>query len=347
MLNILFAIFIAPFIPVFMYGSFLHDGGLLGGQSQAVNRSVLGEERQENDWNCDDSEKSIESYNLFPFDPASSSAYTPVRKPDFRDIRIWAGSSVVVDVDSGTILEYYDGRKQTQIASLTKIMTAILTVEKVNDLDEEAVISSEALQVDGTVVGCPTSVFCNGTTMQKGERITVRSLLKAMLLNSANDAATALGIHVAGSEKKFVSMMNEKAKELGLKDTHFCTPSGLEIDGQEDQCYSSAYDIARIAAYSLKYKLIWDIMSTEEDQIASVDGKYVHNLRNTDLLLTQMPNCIGGKTGFTPMAGKSLLLAASDPTKKHKIIAVILNDENRWEDMKTLVSWVFASYDWR
>lgn len=171
--------------------------------------------------------------------------------------------------------------------------------------------------------------------------------MKAMLLNSANDAATAIGIHIAGSTEAFSEMMNEKAKNLGLTDTHFCTPSGLEIDGQEEQCYSSAYDIARIAADSLKYRLIWDIMKIPEAQIYSTDGKYMHQLKNTDILLGDLPNCLGGKTGFTPMAGKSLLLGSSDNTGKHRIIAVLLNDENRWGDMRVLVDWVFNNYEWR
>jgi D-alanyl-D-alanine carboxypeptidase len=168
-----------------------------------------------------------------------------------------------------------------------------------------------------------------------------------MLLNSANDAAEALAIHIAGSGKEFVKMMNEKAKELGLKDTNFCTSSGLELDGIEDQCYSSAYDMARIAAYSLKYELIWDMMRIEEDQIYSTDGKYMHQLKNTDILISEMPDCLGGKTGFTPMAGKSLLMAATDPTRRHRIVAVILDDENRWTDMRNLVSWTFDNYEWR
>jgi D-alanyl-D-alanine carboxypeptidase len=88
-------------------------------------------------------------------------------------------------------------------------------------------------------------------------------------------------------------------------------------------------------------------MRIEEDQIYSSDGKYMHQLKNTDMLLREMPNCLGGKTGFTPLAGKSLLTVAADPTGKHKIISVILNDENRWEDMKKLVDWTFANYEWR
>lgn len=292
-------------------------------------------------------EKKFEMQNLFPIDKAFASGFVPVRKNNSSDLYLWAGSSVAIDVDSGTVLHYDDGRKKVQIASLTKMMTSILIVENVDDLNEEVVIKKEALNLPGTVVGCPTSVFCNASRMHVGEKVKAIDLMKATLMNSANDAATALGIHVAGSPEKFVEMMNEKAKTLGLKDTHFCTPSGLEIDGKEDQCYSTAYDIARIAAYSMQYDVIWDIMRVADGTFYSTDGKCEHLLKNTDLLLNTLPDCMGGKTGFTPMAGKSLMLGITDETKKHRVVAVVLNDENRWEDMKILTSWIFENYKWQ
>ena len=141
--------------------------------------------------------------------------------------------------------------------------------------------------------------------------------------------------------------MNKKAKDMGLKDTQFCTPSGLEIDGEEAECYSSAYDIARIAAYSMNYEKIWEIMRIPEEQFYSINGKYMHQLKSTDLILASTPNYLGVKTGFTPLAGKSLLAGAIDDTKKHKIVAVILSDENRWQDIKRLTEWAFASYKWQ
>lgn len=272
------------------------------------------------------------------------SGFIPQRKKEYYDTKVFAGSSVVIDVDSGTILYYDKGRSHMPIASLTKMMTAVLVMENVANLDDPVTIDNEALSADGTKVGCPTSVLCNSERLHSGEKITVKDLLTAMLLDSANDAAVALGKHIAGSQEAFGKMMNEKAKELNLGDSHFCNPSGLDVEG----CYSSAYDLARIAAYSMKYDIIWKIMRTEETSVRSCDGKYEHLLKNTDMLLGQIPNCLGGKTGFTYNAGKSLMLAASDPaTGKHKIIAVILNDNNRWEDMRNLVDWTFSNFDWK
>jgi serine-type D-Ala-D-Ala carboxypeptidase (penicillin-binding protein 5/6) len=353
MANLFFAIIIFPFIPVFFYGSFFSGiKNISPGDGYksviTIKNSVLGEESSQNKTKKGTSQPdNSQSCNLFPVDSAEAE-FTPVRKKDYKDLKIWAGSSVAIDVDSGTILHYEDGRKKTQIASLTKMMTAILAVENIKDLDNETVtVTREALNVPGTVVGCPRSGYCVSNRMYAGEKLKAIDLMKAMLLNSANDAATALGVHIAGSTEKFTQMMNEKAASLGLSDTNFCTPSGLEIDGREDQCYSSAYDIARIASASLKYRLIWDIMKLPEEQIYSTDGKYMHQLKNTDILLGDMPNCLGGKTGFTPMAGKSLLLGSADNTGKHRIIAVILNDESRWQDMRTLIGWVFDNYEWR
>ncbi|OGI26525.1 MAG: hypothetical protein A2359_00710 [Candidatus Moranbacteria bacterium RIFOXYB1_FULL_43_19] len=272
------------------------------------------------------------------------SGLVPQRKKDYWNTKIFATSSVVIDVDTGTILHYDNGREKIPIASLTKMMTAIIVMEKVKNLDEQVTIDEEAIMTDGTKVGCPRSGYCVNERLHEGEKVTAKDLLMAMLLNSANDAAVALGNHIAGSQKGFAKLMNEKAEDLNLGDSKFCNPSGLD----EDDCYSSAYDLARIAAYSMRYDLIWNIMKMPEVEINSCDGKYSHLLKNTDLLIGQMSNCIGGKTGFTYNAGKSLMMAAVDPeTRKHKIVAVILNDNNRWEDMAGLISWTYDNYEWK
>lgn len=275
--------------------------------------------------------------------------YQPVRKDGIKDLVIpGAHASVIIDADTGTILHYNDGRTERQIASLTKLMTAILVMEKIKNLDEEVVIDEEPVYVEGTKVGCPRSGYCNSQRLKIGEKISVRSLLQAMLMNSANDAAIALGKHISGSQDAFADLMNKKAKDLGLTDTHFCTPSGLEPEGRESQCYSSAYDIARIAAYSLRYDTIWKIFRLPNNStVTSIDGKTVHTILNTDQVLDQVPNIIGGKTGFTPLAGYSLLMANYDPSMKHRIISVVLDDITRWQDIKTMISWAFGSYMWR
>ena len=275
--------------------------------------------------------------------------FQPVKKEGVSDLTVSsAHSSIILDVDSGTILHYQNGREKRPIASLTKLMTAVVVLENVKDLKEEATIDGDAVFSEGTRVGCPRSGYCISNRLKVGEKISVENLLKAMLMNSANDAAIALAKHISGTEKNFVELMNKKAYELGLRDSNFCTASGLEIDGKESECYSSAYDIARIAAYSMKYDLIWEIMRLPNNSIIySSDGKYSHEIINTDIIMEQISGRLGGKTGFTPLAGHSLLMAVADPGRKHKIISVVLDDPYRWQDIKTMVNWAFEAYEWR
>lgn len=290
----------------------------------------------------DDSSFSSKKIDIF------SSQYQTVRNKNASDLNISnAHASVVIDADSGTIMHYDKGRDKRPIASLTKVMTAVLVMEKIKDLDEEVTIDEEAVYADGTKIGCPRSGYCISQRLKIGEKISVKSLLQAMLMNSANDAAIALGKHIAGTQDAFADIMNEKAKELGLSDTHFCTPSGLEPEGRESDCYSSAYDIARIGAYSMRYDTIWKMFKLPNNStINSIDGKVSHTILNTDLVIDQIPNLLGGKTGFTPLAGYSLLMGATDPTGKHRVVAVLLDDPTRWVDMKAVLGWTFDSYKW-
>lgn len=337
----IFFVFFCGF--VFYKGAFLIDK-LLKDKAAQNEESVVPMVKGESDEKVTPVEENLLNKHSFPV-----ASYLPIKRAQASELDVFrAHSSVILDADSGTILHYENGKEERQIASLTKIMTAVLVVEKIKDLDKEAVtIDEEAIYADGTKIGCPSSGNCIGTRLKLGEVISARNLLKAMLMNSANDSAIALSKHIGGTQEKFVEMMNDKAKELGLKNTNFCTASGLEIDGRESECYSSAYDIARIAAFSMKYKVIWDTFKIRDTIVYSMDGKISHDIMNTNRLLDEMPECLGTKTGFTPLAGKSLMLAAHDSTKKHKIIAVVLNDPYMWEDIKEMTHWAFNSYVWQ
>jgi len=274
--------------------------------------------------------------------------YQPVRDEKMADLVIPAAHAfVVVDADSGKILAGNHETDQRQIASLTKMMTAILTLEKIKNLDEPVNIDDEEVFVEGTKIGCPRSGYCISPRLKIGEQVSAKSLLQAMLMNSANDAAIALGKHISGSQDAFAGLMNQKAKQMGLANTHFCTPSGLEPDGREGECYSSAADIARIAAYSMRFDEIWKMFGyPNNSQITSCDGQVAHTLINSDILLDDIPNCLGGKTGFTPAAGYSLLMGVSDTTHLHRIIIVLLDDPYRWQDIRTAIDWTFQAYSW-
>ncbi len=279
---------------------------------------------------------------------AFSSTYQPVLKPSASKLAVpTAHSAVIVDTDSQETLFEDNANDHRQIASLTKLMTALITVEEVKNLDEPVTIDEEAVYAEGTRVGCPRSGYCIGERLKIGEQITVRDLLKAALMNSANDAAIALGKHIGTTQSGFATIMNKRAKELGMTETHFCTPSGLEPDGREHECYSSARDVAKMTMQALKHDILWEMMRFETAKISSVDGKYQHDILNTDELLGQMPNLIGTKTGFTPLAGRTLLAVAHHPESNHRVVAVVLDDQYRWQSIRSMFDWSFRSFDWQ
>jgi D-alanyl-D-alanine carboxypeptidase (penicillin-binding protein 5/6) len=284
-------------------------------------------------------------------DILAQAIYQPVKKDNFYDLEpISAHSGIVLDAGSGTILWEKNSTQHRSIASMTKLVTAMVVIDRVRDLDEIVTIPPEVHSIEGTKVGCPTSTICNGERLRVGEQVRIRDLLKAMLMYSANDAATVLGIHVGGSEEEFAKLMNARMKELGAGNTHFCRPSGLEYDADVESCYSSAYDIARVVAHLLqydKYDVLWDIMRTKETTFTSVDGNIEHELKNTDRLVGKMPNLVGAKTGFTPRAGYCLTLTSTDPTQKRNIISVVLDDYHRFDDVQTMSAWAFDNYTWQ
>lgn len=279
----------------------------------------------------------------------SSSEFRPIRKAGVGTFAVpTAHAAIILDAGTETALFESSADERRSIASITKLFTAMLVVENVADLDEPVTVTEESVFAEGTRVGCPRSGYCIGERLEIGERISVRNLLKAALMNSANDAAIALAIHVDGSQERFAERMNARAKELGMENSHFCTSSGLELDGREEECYSSARDIAKVAAEALKYDVLWSIMRTEKTTVASVDGARVHEIFNTNQLLGQYPNLVGTKTGFTPRAGYSLLAVAEDPIdRKHRLIAVVLDDVYRWGSIQEMFEWGFGSFEWR
>lgn len=257
-------------------------------------------------------------------------------------------SAIVIDAKTHTILHDQNGKMRTAIASLTKMMTAIIVVENIKKLEEEIVmIDKEMVAVEGTKIGCPRTGYCVSNTLQVGEKISAQSLLEAMLMNSANDAAIALAKHIAGSQEEFAQLMNKKVKEIGLEDTHFCNPSGLDDESHPGGCYSSAYDLARIVAYSFQYDKIWKIMKIKEKDVIAENMNLIHHILNTDILIDQLPNCLGGKTGFTYEAGKSLMMAAHHPQNtENRVVSVLIDNPYRWQDMPELINWIFQAYDW-
>ncbi|MBR1723666.1 MAG: D-alanyl-D-alanine carboxypeptidase, partial [Ruminococcus sp.] len=154
------------------------------------------------------------------------------------ELTVSAKAAVVIDSATGEVMYEHNSRERLPMASTTKIMSALIAIEH-GDLDTEFTVDSDAIKVEGSSMG-----------LQKGDRVTMRALVCGMLLPSGNDAANATAVRVAGSIDGFVQLMNERAAQLGLKDTHFVTPSGL--DDYTDEHYSTAYDMARLAAYAMR-----------------------------------------------------------------------------------------------
>ncbi len=246
-------------------------------------------------------------------------------------IGIDSKSAIAFDAETDFVLYEKKSKEKMPIASLTKIMTALVALEN-NKLDDVVTISESAFNTGERKEG-----------LAVGEKIKLDDLFKIMLVSSNNIAASALAEHTSGNENNFVDLMNKKAKELGLKDTVFYNPTGLD---QENENVSTAYDIAQLVDYSLDKPLIWEYSKIQNATLNSLDGKIIHRIKNTNLLVGKLENIIGGKTGFTDEAGGCLVLIAFNPEKKSRIITVVLNANDRFLQTEKLMNWVFGSYRW-
>lgn len=240
-----------------------------------------------------------------------------------------ATSSIVIDAYSGQVIYEDNADEQRAIASITKIMTAYLAVEDMTlddaRLDEVYTISEHAAASDE-----------GGTSMYflAGDQVSMEVLLYGTMLRSGNDAAVALAEACAdGDEDAFIQRMNDKAQELGMTNTHYSCPNGL-ID--EDN-YSTARDMAKLAKVAMENELFAKIAGTWYIEL----GDY--QIENHNMLLDQMKGeCIGVKTGFTTLAGRTLVSCAQRDGSK--FIIVTLNDQNDYDDHEALYNWAFENY---
>lgn len=232
-----------------------------------------------------------------------------------------ASCAILMDADSGRILYARNIHEQRLIASITKLMTALVAVENTDDLEQEVTIRPEWLGSEGS------SIY-----LQANEKITMKGLLYGLLLQSGNDAAMAIACHVAGDLESFVTLMNRKAQELGMENSSFANPSGLN----EDDHYSTAYDMALLACACLKNEVVAEICAT---QCATVGTR---TFVNHNKLLYRYEGCVGMKTGYTELAGRTLVSAAA--RNGQTLVCVTLNDGNDWNDHETLLDYGFETY---
>ncbi len=235
-----------------------------------------------------------------------------------------AASAILIEAETGTVIYEKNADKQRAMASTTKIMTAILTIEAGN-LDSEFVADSYAIRVEGTSMG-----------LQEGDRVSRRDLLYGILLPSGNDAANAAAVSVSGSIGKFVELMNEKAQQLGLSSTHFVTPSGLDADGH----YTTARDLAMLTAYAMQNELFRSIVCMSSARVEFGDPPYMRTLYNSNKMLTRYDGAIGVKTGFTDNARRCLVSAAERDGVT--LIAVTLNAADDWNDHTKMLDYGFG-----
>ncbi|MEW9669685.1 D-alanyl-D-alanine carboxypeptidase family protein [Ammoniphilus sp. 3BR4] len=240
---------------------------------------------------------------------------------------ISAQAAAVIDVESGRVLYEKQGNAKMRVASLTKIMTAIVAVEE-GRLDEVVTTPDHAVGTEGS------SIY-----LRKGEQLTLEQLLYGLMLRSGNDAAVTIAEHIGGSIEGFARLMNEKAEYLGLRQTHFTNPHGLDDSNEH---YSTALEMAKISAYALKNEDFRRIVSTKVIKIPQHGEKWDRKLVNKNKMLNLYEGADGVKTGYTKLAKRCLVSSA---TKEGRQIAVVtLNAPNDWDDHARLLDYGFQHF---
>lgn len=234
-----------------------------------------------------------------------------------------AESAILMDAGSGRILYSYDAHKKLPMASTTKIMTALVALDKGN-LDDIVKIKKESVGVEGS------SIY-----LYEGEEISLRDLLYGLMLRSGNDSAVAIASYIGESEKDFISLMNNKAKKIGANDTNFVNPNGLENVNH----YTTAYDLALITREALKNEEFKKIVSTKLWTANREKNNYFANKNKT---LWQYNGADGVKTGYTIRAGRCLVSSAT--RNQMQLIAIVLNDSNWFNDCYNLLNYGFDNY---
>lgn len=238
-------------------------------------------------------------------------------------VETYAESAILMDMDSKRIMYAKDIHKQRSVASISKIMTAVLAIES-GKMDDVVTIGDE---IDKS--------YGSGIYITKGEQITLRDLVYGLMLRSGNDASYAIAQYVG--EDKFVDMMNEKAKEIGMNNTQFNNPNGLD---EEAGNYSTVYDMALLTSYAMNLEEYRKIVGTQIYKVTTNKNSYVWTNKNK--LLFMYDYATGGKTGYTKKAKRTLVTTASK--NNLNLVAVTLNDGNDFKDHVNLFEYGFDNY---
>ncbi|AIQ13551.1 D-alanyl-D-alanine carboxypeptidase family protein [Paenibacillus durus] len=256
--------------------------------------------------------------------------FTPIAAADTeteqQNVSTHAKAAALIDVESGRILYSSHGDEPMLIASLTKIMTAIVAIEN-GDLSSKVKVGKNAFAKEGS------SLF-----LRQGEEMTLENMLYGLMLRSGNDAATAIAEHVGGSEEGFVHLMNAKAEALGLAHTHFANPHGLDAKGH----FSTANDLAELTAYALHNPVFQEIVKTQVKTADNPYDKWDYKWSNKNKMLRLYNGADGVKTGYTKKALRCLVSSAT--RGRQQLVAVTLNDGNDWNDHASLLDFGFNRF---
>lgn len=264
----------------------------------------------------------------YVFPEKITKAYSPL--PTLKDgakFPILSSQSVMaVDLTSGVTLYEKDPNKALLPASTTKIVTALVALDT---YEENQVLKVGRVSVEGQKMG-----------LVMGEEMKFIDLLNGLLIYSANDAAEVLAQNHPGGRALFIGLMNKKVKDLGLTNTHFTNPVGLD-DGAQ---YSTTRDLVVVSKYAMKNPIFKEIVGTKEKTVYSVDNRFVHRLTNINKLLGTVPGVMGVKTGWTENARENLVTYVERENKK--VMIVVLGSSDRFGETKELIDWIFDSYSW-
>ena len=239
------------------------------------------------------------------------------------EITLSAKSAILINAFTNEVIYEKNAYEQRGMASTTKIMTALIAIESGN-LNKTVVAQAEDVRIEGTSIG-----------LKAGDKITLETLVQGMLLESGNDAANVTARVIGKSREKFVSLMNRKAKEIGMENTSFKNPSGLPEEGH----FSTAYDMALLGSFAIKNKQFRDICSLSSLRVAYGNPEYKRTFKNHNKLLNSVKGAFGIKTGFTKASGRCLVSAAQRDGVT--LVAVTLSAPDDWNDHKKLFEYGF------
>lgn len=252
---------------------------------------------------------------------------TLIPEKSAASVSVSAKSAILIEQSSGRVLFEKDAHTKRRIASITKIMTAILAIES-GKMDEMVKVSEKAIRTEGS-----------SSYLISGEKIKLEDLVYALMLRSGNDAAVTIAENVGGSLDGFVYLMNQKAEEIGMTNTHFANPHGLD---DHENHFSTAYDMALLTRYAMNNEVYRKISGTKVHRAPHPTEKWDREWNNKNRLLEMYDYCTGGKTGFTKRAKRTLVTTATKDGMD--LIAVTLNAHSDWNDHIQMYESAYQSY---